>query len=145
VEGANVTVALNWTPLFGTVDFSNGTITLHLSITCKNEGKSAGWISRIRLEAGIFQNTIPNDPNFDNASVMWNGVEKVSPQEEFKQYDSYVLREKQDSITDWILIWGRVEYSDTLSDKRQTTFGYILSVDYRSFDPIQMPAYNKRL
>jgi hypothetical protein len=144
IEGARITVTLGWNTLIGTIDYSEEGLLLHLALTCKNEGRSAGWVSRIRLEAGLFRNTIPSGPDFEHAKVMWNGLDKISMGEEIKQLDSYPLQAKRDSFSDWIVIWGRVEYIDTFSDKRETTFGYILSPDDRTFDPIQMPVYNKR-
>lgn len=142
IEGGKIIATVEWLPGVGKITHLDGGRTgLHIAIRSTNEGKSIAWIRQIRLAAGIFHNTIPSNPDFDNIEIIFNGMEAVPSTQFFKRDETPVI-EGRDGIGEWILIWGIVEYSDNFSGARETTFGYIVRPDTR-LERLTDPAYNK--
>ncbi|MBZ5508632.1 MAG: hypothetical protein LAO78_24495 [Acidobacteriia bacterium] len=143
IEGARIVVTVEWLPGGGRFYGSgtNGLTTgLPIAVKCKNEGKSIGWIREIRLTAEIFHNAIPPNPSFE-IDILYHGIQAIAPNDHFKKDESITLF-GQDGVGQWIVIWGLVKYSDIFSDNRETTFGYLITLDGK-LERISLPAYNK--
>lgn len=144
IEGARIIVKIEWSPtgnlMYG--DGSDGMTTgLPIRVTCRNEGKSIGWIREIRLTGEIIPRSIPESPTFE-VDVLYHGIQTIAPNGgEFKKEELMTLYGRDDREK-WIVLWGMVKYSDIFSDRRETTFGYFVTVDHK-IKPITSPAYNR--
>jgi hypothetical protein len=142
IEGGRITVTIDWTTGVGKKSFhEDGTMHLLIDVFFKNDGKSSAWIKQIRLNAQMFENTIPAEPDFQNIPIIYDGIKILEPTQEYRQHETPLV--KKDGFGKWIIVWGAVEFGDTFSDDKESTFGYIATIDDK-LQRLSGAAYNKQ-
>lgn len=143
IEGGRITVAVEWTIALGKRTYQdNGTMYIHIDVVFRNDGKSSAWIKQARLHAQIFENTILPNPDFINIPIIFNGIKILEPTQDYRRQDTPLLGQ-HDGIGRWIIIWGIVEFGDTFRNDKESTFGYIVSVDDK-IQRLNAIEYNKQ-
>lgn len=124
----------------------NSYISGSFRLTCRNEGKTPGWITLVCSRLQVVS-TLPDPPQFDN----WRYVDPIerafSPNADPPHHWDMGLDAPTASENDTELririVWGVVEYRDIFDKTRRTIFGYSVGLDNKTLTRLTSRAYNR--
>jgi hypothetical protein len=140
MEGARIIVGVDWTGVNNRTFNDDGSATMFIRVTCVHQGRSTAWVKQIRMQADVFHNTIPADPDFITIPIIYSGIKAIEPQKDYISPETPSVPAR-DSLDHWVIVWGIVEYADMFAD-RTATFGYIEKINDR-WERLSYPAYNR--
>lgn len=154
-ERAWIMAELDWVPGMAVL-YDVNTVEAHqrnqyisgsFRLTCRNEGKTPGWITLVRSRLQVVS-ALPDPPQVDN----WGYVDPIerafSAKAEPSHWDiglSYAFpsSESRDSELNMKIVWGIVEYRDIFDKTRKTFFGYSIGPNNKTLTRLISRTYNR--
>jgi hypothetical protein len=127
-------------------DGSEGKSTgIWITLVCKNEGKSPGWIYEKRMKFELVK-ALDGRPNFESAQFQWTGREPIGIGNAFPhttKVPRLVIAPGHAETDDTLVVYGIVKYRDIFGKARSTTVGYRITSDRRLERLAEYAAYNE--
>jgi len=153
-ERAWIMVDIEWVPGYGGIvrnsSLEDGVVvnytTFPIRIICKNEGNTPAWITEISAQSQIYElihHQPPKTPDLQSTKVSRTEPIPVAAKMDVSEDISLSSRGVLGNLGVDAIVYGVVRYRDMFSANRdrETTFGYKLSYDEKTF--VRIAEYNK--
>jgi len=116
-----------------------------ITLVCKNEGKSPGWIYEKRMKFELVK-ALDKRSKFESAQFEWKGREPIGIGNAFPhttKVPRLVIAQGHAGTDDTLVVYGIVKYRDIFGKARTTTVGYRITADRRLERLAEYAAYNE--